>query len=43
MFVLLITGYFKVLYYTGQNRWGFKVFKLKSASLLSLFEAAMQN
>ena len=33
MFVLLITGYFKVLYYTGQNHSGFKVFKLKSASL----------
>ena len=32
MFVLLITGNFKVLYYTGQNRSGFKVFKLKSAS-----------
>ena len=32
MFVLLITGYFKVLYYTGQNRSGFKVSKLKSAS-----------
>ena len=29
MFVLLITGYFKVLYYTEQNRSGFKVFKLK--------------
>ena len=29
MFVLLITGYFKVLYNTGQNRSGFKVFKLK--------------
>ena len=25
MFVLLITGYFKVLYYTEQNRSGFKV------------------
>ena len=33
MFVLLITGYFKVIYYTGQNRSGFKVFKLKSTSL----------
>ena len=33
MFLLLIIGYFKVLYYTGQNRSGFKVFKLKSASL----------
>ena len=43
MFVLLITGYFKVLYYTEQNRSGFKVFKLKSSSLYSLFEATMQN
>ena len=33
-FVLLITGNFKVLYYTGQKRSGFKVFRLKSASLL---------
>ena len=33
MFLLLIIGYFKVLYYTGQNRSGFKVFKLKSTSL----------
>ena len=33
MIILLITGYFKVLYYTGQNRSGFKVFKPKSASL----------
>ena len=33
MFVLLITGYFKVLYYTEQKRSGFKVFNLKSASL----------
>ena len=33
VFLLLITGYFRVLYYTGQNRSGFKVFKLKSASL----------
>ena len=33
MFVLLITGYFKVLYYTGQNSSGFKV----------LFEGDMQN
>ena len=32
MFLLLITGYFKVLYYTGQSRSSFKVFKLKSAS-----------
>ena len=32
-FVLLITGYFNVLYYTGQNCSGFKVFKPKSASL----------
>ena len=32
-FVLLITGYFKVLYYTEQNSSGFKVLKLKSASL----------
>ena len=32
MFVLLITGYFKVLYYIGQNCSGFKVLKLKSAS-----------
>ena len=29
MFVLLMTGYFKVLYYTEQNRSGFQVFKLK--------------
>ena len=28
-FVLLITGYFKVLYYTGQNCSGFKVFNSK--------------
>ena len=28
-FVLLITGYFKVLYYAGQNCSDFKVFKLK--------------
>ena len=33
MFLLLITGYFKVLYCTGQNFSGFKVFKLKSAPL----------
>ena len=33
MFVLLITSYFKVFYYTGQNRSGCKVFKLKSALL----------
>ena len=33
MVVLLITGYLKGLYYTGQARLGFKVFKLKSASL----------
>ena len=31
--VLLITGYFKGLYDTGQNRSGFNIFKLKSASL----------
>ena len=43
VFVLLITVYFIVLYQTGQNRSGFKVFKLKKCITLSLFEAAMQN
>ena len=33
MFILLITGYFKVLYFSGQNHSGFKVIKIKSASL----------
>ena len=43
MFILLITGYFKVLYYTGQNRSGFKVFQNEKCIFLTLFEAVMQN
>ena len=42
MFLSLITGNFQVLYYTGQNRSGFKVFELK-VHHFSLYEVAMQD
>ena len=41
-FVLLIIGYFRVLYYTGQNRSGCS-FQTQKCFTLSLFEATMQN
>ena len=38
-FLLLITGHFNVLYYTGHNRSGFQVFNHQKCITLSLLEA----